>query len=440
MSTRNAAGERQPRINFNPYPEQRDVLDSNARYRVVAAGRRSGKTILAAVETVKRACHGGSSWRGYWVGAEHHHADTAYRLVEEALPTRLVASKKQSPPRSIELVSGATIEFHTAGGGALVSIGLDWVVCDESAKDFPERSWTQELRPALSDKQGDAMFISTPQGRGWFFERYQRGQSPDFPDWQSWSWPTYQNPHVEDSEVDDAKDGMPERIWRQEYLADFVSESGGVFEHLDDRLFTASYPLPVPPAAPPFATGVDFARHQDYRVAITLDSTGHVVHFDREQHEAWPQIQRAVETIADEYPGVVAVDASRDNKIVADLEHAGVNVEPVQFSPQRKQSLIENLITRIENGELTAPPIEQLRHELELFEYDVTPAGNVRYQAPGNYHDDCVDALSLAASVMGQGRVPTGTARVGEAETEERQKFNESELGEAVKQFRQTHR
>lgn len=90
------------RLNFTPYDEQRDVLNSDARFRVVAAGRRSGKTLMAAVETVKRMLNGPSNWRGYWVGAEHQHADTAYQLIDRVLPESIVARRNKSPPRVIE--------------------------------------------------------------------------------------------------------------------------------------------------------------------------------------------------------------------------------------------------------------------------------------------------------------------------------------------------
>lgn len=421
MSTRNGV-----QLSFEPYAEQREVLNDGTRFRVVAAGRRSGKTLMAAVETVRRMLNGPDNWRGYWVGAEHHHADTAYQLINRVLPEEIVATRNKSPPRVIELVGGQTIEFHTSGGGALVSIGLDWAVCDEAGKEFPESTWVQELRPALSDREGDAMFISTPDGRGWFYDRWQRGQTDDYPEWRSWRWPAYANPHVADEEIDSAKDGIPERIFRQEYLAEFVDETGGVFEDLDEHLFTADYDLPLPPAEatdpdapaaqPPYATGVDFARHQDYRVAVTVDAAGRIVNFERDQHETWPQIQQAVEDIAERYPGVVAVDASRDNKIVADLEAAGVAVDPVRFSPQRKRELIENLITAIENEELSAPEIPALRSELEVFEYDVTRGGNIRYDAPEGFHDDTVDALALAADARTEAarQGAAATARVGE--------------------------
>ncbi len=435
MSTRSLS------LEFSPYDEQADVLGSDARFRVVAAGRRSGKTLMAAAETMRRAVTSDKDdWRGYWVGAEHHHADTAFNLVDKALPDEIVARRKMSPPRLIELVGGEIIEFHTAGGGALVSIGLDWAVCDEAGKNFPETTWTQELRPALSDREGAAMFISTPDGRGWFFDRWQRGQSPDYPAWESWRWPTYANPHVDDTEIDSAKEGIPERVFKQEYLAEFVDETGGVFEGLDEHLFTATYELDDFDGDPPYATGVDFARHQDYRVICTLDAGGNVVQFDRAQHETWPEIQERVISVAESYPGVVAVDASRDNKIVADLEAAGVDIEPVQFSPQRKQELIENLITAIENGELTAPEIDALRTEMEVFEYDVTRGGNVRYDAPEGFHDDTIDALALAVDARthaAKTNVAT-TARAGASDDTD--DSDGARIREAVRQYQEQYR
>jgi hypothetical protein len=191
---------------------------------------------------------------------------------------------------------------------------------------------------------------------------------------------------------------------------------------------------------PPYATGVDFARHQDFRVILTLDAGGNIVYYDRDQHETWPQIHREVLTVADEYPGVVAVDASRDNKIVADLEGDGVNVEPIKFSAKRKRELIENLIAAVEAGEVTSPEIETLRTEMSVFEFDVTRGGNVRYDAPEGFHDDTIDALAMAVDVMDDARrtnVAT-TARKGGGED-----YGDSDgdaIAEAVNQYQQQYR
>lgn len=385
---------------WQPHAGQRDVLESDARFRIVACGRRWGKTEMCAHEAGRYL--GEPETLVWWVAPTYDIADIGFDAAEEALPEAVITDVKRTKPKAIDLVNGARISFRSADReDSLRGEGVDLLIIDEAAM-VPERAWANELRPTLSDTLGDMIAISTPKGRGWFYQWFERGQSEDHPDAASWRAATYENPHVPDEEVDAARRELPERVWRQEYLAEFVDESGGVFEQLDERLFTADYALPREPAdaEPPFAIGVDFARHQDYRVTTVLDSTGDLVYFDRGQHEAWPQIQQQIEDVAARYEGVTLVDASRDNKIVADLADAGVNVEPVKFSPSTKRDLIEDLITRIENGELAAPEVSQLRHELQVFEYDVTPSGTVRYHAPEGFHDDCVDSLALASSAL----------------------------------------
>jgi hypothetical protein len=114
------------------------------------------------------------------------------------------------------------------------------------------------------------------------------------------------------------------------------------------------------------------------------------------------------------YPGVVVMDASRKNKVVADVEASGYRVEPVTFGGGTKRELIEDLIATVESGELVAPDIDQLRHEMEIMEYSVTRASNVRYEAPEGFHDDTIDALALAVDGMGKAAgAATATASVG---------------------------
>lgn len=429
-------------IDWQPHDGQAPILESDARFRMVACGRRWGKTEMSAHEATRYL--GEPDTLVWWVAPTYDIADIGFNAVEKAIPRPLVDDVKRSKPKAIDLKNGSRISFRSADReDSLRGEGLDLLILDEAAM-IPERAWSNELRPTLSDTLGDMIAISTPKGRGWFYRWFERGESDDHPDAECWQAPTSENPHIPNSEIEDAQRELPQRVFEQEYEALFLDESGGVFEDLDDRLFTAGYDLPVPPTAaePPFATGVDFARHQDYRVTITIDATGRLVYYDRGQHEAWPQIQAGVENVASQYDGVVAVDASRDNKIVADLEAAGVNVEPVTFSSQSKQQLIEDLVATVESGDLTAPEIPQLRHELSIFEYDVTPSGNVRYDAPEGFHDDTVDALALAVSVMGSGVVPTATANFGDEDDAgpNSSEFKESPIGGAIHSMRDGRR
>jgi hypothetical protein len=411
-----------PQIDFEPYAEQRGVLTSDARFRIVAAGRRSGKTMLAGVETVRRAFQGGEGWLGWWVTPGHDISETGFKMIDNALPDAVVASRKQSPPYRHELVNGARLDYRTTDGDANVSVGLDWVVIDEAAKGVPQRAWTQELRPTLSDTGGEAMMISTPDGRGLFHDWWQRGQSDDHPDVASWRWPTYANPHVPDSEVKAARDEIPDRIFKQEYLAQFLDDSGGVFAVDEAR---ADYELPDGPdpateAQAPYRLAADLARSEDYLSIVGLGVDGTVSHLTRERGLTWPQVQRRIERVAEAHGNpTVAIDATRDNKLVADLEAGGLAIEPVTFSAQRKQALVENLAAGIEGDEVTVPAGTMLATELGVFEYETTRAGNIRYGAPDGHHDDTVDALAMAFDLRSGGGVASARASFGTTDDSE---------------------
>lgn len=404
MSDSEDAAQEQQRILktlWRPHAGQRAIMDHDGRFKIVACGRRWGKSEMAAHSALEYALSnpGSTVW---WVSPSYQQSNKfGFDKIKPLLSPEILAdSPKLTKPREIPLTTGTTISFRSADReDSLRGGGVDYLVLDE-AGSVSERAWTEELRPSLSDTLGEMLAIGTPRGRNWFFRWHQRGQSSDHSDVASWQAPTTQNPHVPDSEVESAKGDIPERVHSQEYSAEFIDDTGGVFAGVREHV--ESYPLPVAPesSASPFAIGVDFARFEDWTVIVVLDASGRVVAFERMQQTTWTRIQQAIERLADEYaPNTVAVDATRDNKIVSDLEDSGLSVEPVSFSAKRKRTLIENLITRIEAGEITLPAeANQLLNELEVFEYDTTPTGHVSYHAPSGFHDDGVDALALAAS------------------------------------------
>lgn len=316
-------------------------------------------------------------------------------------PEILVDEPKRAKPRAFELINGSEVSFRSAEReDSLRGGGVDFLIIDESAS-VPERAWTEELRPTLSDSQGKMIAIGTPKGRNWFHRWFKRGQSTDHPEVASFQAPTYQNPHIADGEIDSARDDMPDRVFEQEYLAKFVDDASGVFRNIRERN-VESYTLPVSAAEStgPYSIGVDFARVEDWTVTIVLDGTGRIVAFDRLQDTTWTRIQQTVERFADTYtPNAIALDAARDNKIVQDLEDEGYFVDPVRFSPGTKRTVIENLITELEAGRITIPEsATELLNELDVYESRTSDRGQVRYTTPSGFHDDCVDALALAVS------------------------------------------
>lgn len=429
-------------INETVHQGQDSILESHSRFRIVACGRRWGKTVTCAKEVRDGLLLNDESWLAWWVAPTYQQAEIGLRTLLDETPDELIEDVNRSKLR-VTAVTGAIVEFKSADKpDNLRGEGVDLLVADEAA-EIDQYAYENALRPTLTDSEESRMIaISTPKGRGWFYEFYQRGLSGDWPQYESFQGPTRENPFINQEDVEDARRELPERVFRQEYLAEFVDETGGVFENLDDYLFSGEYELPVSPSVEwsegPYSTGVDLARHEDYRVIVTVDKHGHVVYFDRAQGETWPQIQREVETVADQYPGVVAVDASRDNKLVADLEASGVPIEPVKFSAQRKRDLVENLIAAIEGEELTSPEIQELRTELEVFEYDITRGGNLQYDAPEGFHDDTVDALALSVEARphaARQNVST-TVTMGEEETNIGQSDNLNDIAKEISRNR----
>lgn len=384
-------------LSWTPHDAQREVLRSSARYRIISAGRRFGKTEMSVAEVFREAIeHPGTT--AWWAAPTYSHTEVAWETFDEMVPNLLIADRKRTHPRQLQFVNDSRISFRsTEHRDNLRGPGLDALVLDEAAFIAPD-VWSEVLRPTLADTGGWALFVSTPNGENWFHDLYQQGQSPDpeFEAYESWQFPTTANPHVPETEVAAAKREHPEHVFRQEWRAEFTENSGGVFSDVRGKC-VEEYEWREYEGDPPFTLGVDLARTSAYTVIITLDADGVLTDFSRLRDVSWTRIQREIEAAAADAPGEVRIDATRDNKLVGDLEAAGVNVQPVRFTSESKRNLIENLEVRIDKHDLTLPEISPLLSELGAFERDVTDAGNVRYRAPTGFNDDCVDALALAA-------------------------------------------
>ena len=383
---------------WTPHPAQQQIMTDGSRFRVVAAGRRFGKTKMSRGISIERgfAEPGAYIW---YVAPSHGDAyELGFEAMLESIPDALVADKMRSVPPSITLTNGTKYSFRSADG-KLRGRGLDMIVVDEGG-EIPNRAWKEDLRPSLSDTGGDAIFIGTPKGRNWFFESFQRGNDDTFPEWASFQFSTYDNPHIPDSEVEAARAELPERVFKQEYLAIFLEDEGAVFGNVDERN-TRPYAIDDVTGQPPYSIGVDLARADNYTVAVAIDQDGLVVDFGRWRGGSWARMGRKLAAFfRDNTPATARMDATRDNKIIEDLQAQvpEVTIEPVSFNAGNKADLIENLAARLETGDVVySADLTTVTAELTAFEYDTTKAGNISYGAPDGYNDDCVDAFALAA-------------------------------------------
>jgi len=210
--------------------KQDDIRVSNARFKVVSCGRRFGKTLLGVVLAISCALAGGAVW---WVGPTSREAGIGWRAMK-GLAQQIPGIVVKAADRQIVFPTGGWIAVLSAQSQTLRGEGLDLIIIDEAAF-LPGllNVWQEDLRAALSDRMGAAMFISSPNGRGDFYTLWQRGSNIEHPDWQSWQASTYDNPFIPKSEIDAAKRELPDWVFRQEYLAEFVTFAGKVYKTFD---------------------------------------------------------------------------------------------------------------------------------------------------------------------------------------------------------------
>lgn len=377
-------------IQYKPHPGQRAFHADPSRFRVMTCGRRWGKTKAACAEAIRRAVEVTKAvvW---WIAPTYSMANIGWRQIHELLPTTLTKQVNISE-RYIELPNLSRIWVKSADNpDSLRGEGLDLAILDEAAF-IKEDAWTAAIRPALADKQGRAVFISTPLGRNWFWRIFLQGQGEDA-EWKSWTFQTADNPYIPGTEVDAAKRDMPERIFRQEFMAEFVEDAGSVMRKVMEAA-TAT-----PGTAQRTVFGVDWGKLSDFTCITVLDAdTGAMVDFDRfNQIDYAVQVGRLKALAQRHNPQLILAERnSMGEPLVEMLQRENLPVEGFQTTQQSKAQIIEALALAFERGEVRIFGEPVLTNELQAFEMERLPSGAMRYQAPTGLHDDCVISLALA--------------------------------------------
>lgn len=381
-----------------PFPWQADVKRERARYNVLVVGRRAGKTALLqdiAIEPSVLPHPVG------WFAPTYKDMLEVWREVTARLAP--IAQRINATDRRIENVAGGVLEFWSldnvnAGRGRKYRR----VLLDECAfVPHLMDAWNYAIRPTLVDYEGDAWFASTPKGRGGFWRLWQNGQNGE-PDWRSWQLPSTVNPLLAQSEIDAMRTTMPERVFAQEIMAEFVEDAGGVFRRVMEA--ATAPPDAGPQAGHEYIIGVDWARDNDWTVLTVLDTTERaVVSIDRfNQIDYVVQLGRLSGAVERWRPLVVIAESNSMGQPLIDmLRRTDIPVRPFNTTNASKTAAIDALALAFEQGALRIPPDPVLISELQAYEMERLPSGLMRYSAPEGMHDDCVMSLALAWSAVG---------------------------------------
>jgi hypothetical protein len=390
-------------LGYEAHPKQLEVHLSPAPRRVVACGVRWGKTRCAAMEGLAAALEPRERSVGWVVAPTYDLADRVFRelviLAAEHFRHRIVTLKEHERKIVLKNLSGGISELRGKSADNPVSLlgeGLDWLIVDEASRLRPY-IWESHLSQRLIDKRGWALLISTPKGKGWYYDLFQRGGRD--PAYQSWNHPSWTNPHLDADMIEEERGRLPERVFRQEYGAEFIEGAGSVFRNVRECA-TGEFVEPKPDKT--YFAGLDLAKVEDYTVLVILDENREVVHVDRFHRLDWSIQVNRIRAATERYnqPAIYTDTTGAGEPVYESLCAAGCYARPYPFTQKSKAALVDNLSLLLEQRLITLPKPglwPEGIDELEAFQYSVTDTGSVRTAAPSGAHDDCVLSLALAA-------------------------------------------
>lgn len=375
--------------------DQARIAKHPARVKVLACGRRWGKTVLGGrcvMEVLSR--HG----RVAWIAPSYKNTRPLWRWAAAAVAPAVKQGRMRvnQSERTIDTDGGGFLAVYS--GDNIDSIrgeAFHLAVLDEAAM-LGETAWTDAIMPTLADYAGDAILISTPKGRNWFWQEFIRAQA-DGAHSMAFTAPSAANPLPNIQHAAElARERVSERTYRQEWLAEFV-EDAGVFRHVREAATAQAQTSRT--LGRQYVIGIDWGRTDDATVYTVLDVAGRsmvalerltVLDYARQLARLRALIERFKPTT------IVAEQNSMGGPLIEQLQREGLPVRGFTTTNATKADIIDALALAFENASIQILDDPVLLAELQAYEAEQLPSGLVRYSAPANLHDDCVISLALA--------------------------------------------
>ena len=384
---------------FKPHPNQKEIIDSILggleKHHIVSVGRQFGKSLMGLNLALywainKKPC------KILWVSPVYSQTTKVQKELHKAVyPTGFLKSCNFSE-NHIEFMNGSEIYFRSSERyDNIRGYTFDYAILDEAAFMKPE-AWNEAIRPTLSVKGQKVLFLSTPKGKNWFYDLYKLGESDEYNNYKSYKGSSYDTPFISEGEINDARKTLPENVFKQEYLAEFLDGGGEVFTNIDKNTFH-QYPSPKGKVY----CGIDLGKQEDYTVATFVDQTGNVVDIYRTNNKEWRTIINELVEQIKKYKAITLIEVnSMGDVIYEDIKRQCKDIYPFVTTNKSKQEIIEGLILDFNEGNIQIPSkdvFNPLYQELSYFTYEYSPkTRSVKYGHPTGLHDDCVISLALS--------------------------------------------
>lgn len=327
----------------------------------------------------------------------YNQANKVYKQVAKAFVDTGVITKKDSQKLTMEFINGSTLQFFSAERyDNIRGFTFDYLICDEFAFMDAE-AWTEVLRATVLVKGKKVLLISTPKGKNHFWQLHSLdGVNPQY---KSFTMTSYDNPKIDPKEIDDARITLPDKVFRQEYLAEFIDGGAGLFADLTIR-------QPLKTGA--LFAGVDVGRNDDFTVLSIFNEHREQVYIERWRHDTWANICRKVAAKINETRATTMVEVNSIGDAIYEqirgLCHSPSSIHPFVTTSKSKQDIIERLVVANQNKEVSFVNSDWLLKEFDVFSYEYNPKSrSVRYSAPSGFHDDGVMATAIAFECITKG-------------------------------------
>jgi len=390
------------------HPAQLEIFNSKARFKVVSAGRRFGKSRLAAWILIIKALQSEEK-DVFYIGPTFQQAkDIMWGMLKELLIGTDLIEQTHENTATMTLVNGRKISLKGSDRpDTLRGVGLAYVVLDEYASMKVE-VWEQIIRPTLADVKGGALFIGTPAGKNHFYDIWLEADKKENTDWEAFQYNSTDNPLIDPEEIKVARDTMSTQAFRQEFEASFVSFTGGIFKsewikYDDEEPTEGNYIMAVDPAGYENVEkerGIKGSKLDETAIAIVKVDGDHwwvksILHGRWSIKETAKKILQSA--IENEVTTVGIEAGALKNAILPYLEDEmringrWVPITDVTHGGKKKADRITwALQGRLEHGKITFNPDPSYIKDLETQLVEFPTKGT---------HDDIIDALAYIDQV-----------------------------------------
>lgn len=388
-------------VTFKRTEWQKEVWDSDQRYKVINCGRRAGKSTLSAYRMLHHAVnyHGSNVW--YIAPTYRQAKQIMWQMLTKLVP-EVAIRKRNETHLTLELINGSRIELKGADSpDSLRGVRIDLAVFDEVA--FFEK-WDEAwkvIRPTLMDSKAKVLFISTPNG----FNHFKELSEKKGKDWEYFHYTTYDNPHIPVEEIEDSKTEMDEDSFAQEILGEFRKMSGLIYKEFDRNVHMVHVP-----DIKGWTRGrsIDFGYgHKTCCLWFAINSDGSSIYcYDGfyESGMGLDQVSEAVKIKDAQYMMSTSVGDSAQPLNIAELSGRGVHFNPVIKGPDSVKMGIQKVATllkvRQDNGKPTLmfnKDLEFIAREFERYRWMENRTRGIVKEVPLKNEDDAMDAIRYFA-------------------------------------------